>query len=161
VPEVRFPVVRFPVVRFPVVRFPVEPGHVLAFARAVGDLAATVPKAGTPAPVTFTSVDAAFDPEHMRGMRPAGALGVSSASGGSVLHAEQHFEYFAPVRVGDVLTVTCAEGRTWTKPSRRGGPLSFREIVKDYRNDRGELVVRARMVLVDTGRPATDGTTRS
>jgi acyl dehydratase len=145
--------------RFPVVRFPVEPGHVLAFARATGDwsLAAALPEPGTPVPPTFTSVDAQFDPEHMRGMRPAGVLAASGGPGGSVLHAEQHFEYFAPVRVGDALTVTCAEGRTWTKHGRSGGKLSFREIVKEYRDDRDELVVRARVVLVDTGPSAGGG----
>ena len=133
--------------------FDVEPGHVLAFARAVGDhqLANDVPPAGTPIPVTFPACAVQFDPTHMRGLHPSGSLAVtSSAAGGSVLHAEQVFEYFAPVRVGDSLTVTEYEGDSWHKQSRRAGALTFREILRDYRDSAGTLVLRSRMVLVDT-----------
>ncbi|OXR46979.1 hypothetical protein B7C42_00095 [Nocardia cerradoensis] len=132
--------------------FPVEAGHVLAFARAVGDadLAAEIPAQGTVVPATFVAASIQFDPTHMRGMKPAGALSDSNTSGGSVLHAEQHFEYFAPVRVGDLLTVHESDGRRWRKQSRRAGALVFREIVKEYRSSSDELVLRSRMVLVDT-----------
>jgi hypothetical protein len=132
--------------------FEVEPGHVLAFARAVGDelLAQDVSVPGTPAPVTFPAAAVQFDPVHMRGLRPSGALAVSSSTdGGSVLHAEQEFEYFAPVRVGDSLVVTEYGGASWRKQSRRGGALAFREIVRDYHNAAGALVLRSRMILVD------------
>jgi hypothetical protein len=77
-------------------------------------------------------------------------LSDSSAGGGSVLHAEQHFEYFASVRVGDLLTVHESDGRRWHKQSRRAGALEFREIVREYRDPSDELVLRSRMVLVDT-----------
>ncbi|KMV16694.1 MaoC family dehydratase N-terminal domain-containing protein [Mycobacterium heckeshornense] len=139
--------------------FHVEPGHVLAFARAVGDddLAAEVPAPGTVVPVTFPVAAVQFDPAHMRGMRASGALAASSSTaGGSVLHAEQEFEYFAPVRVGDQLIVTEYEGSSWCKHSRRAGCLTFREIVKDYRDVTGELVLRSRMVLVDTEFPVSN-----
>lgn len=144
--------------------FRVEPGHVLAFARAVGDddLAAEVPAPATMVPATFPACSAQFDPAHMRGMRASGALAATSShSGGSVLHAEQEFEYFAPVRVGDQLIVTEYEGSSWRKHSRRAGCLSFREIVKDYRDVTGELVLRSRMVLVDTEFPVSDEDGRS
>jgi len=132
--------------------FRVEPGHVLAFARAVGiaDLADEIPAPGVVVPATFVAASIQFDPTHMRGMRPAGALSYASTARGSVLHAEQHFEYFAPVRIGDVLTVRESEGRCWQKQSRRAGALSFREIVKEYCDPSNELVVRSRMVLVQT-----------
>ena len=133
--------------------FHVESGHVLAFARAVGDedLAARLPDTGTLVPVTFPAAAVQFDPTHMRGMRPAGSLAaVSAHPGGSVLHAEQEFEYFAPVRVGDQLIVTEYEGPSWRKQSRRAGSLLFREIIRDYRNEVGDLALRTRMVLVDT-----------
>jgi acyl dehydratase len=138
------------------VRFTVEPGHVMMFARAVGDhdLGESSPEAGTAVPATFTAVDAQFDPLHMRGMRPAGALADAGDETRGVLHAEQHFEYHRPVRVGDVLAVTQTEGRTWQKPRRRGGLLRFREIVKEYRDEHDQVVVRSRMVLVETDRPA-------
>jgi hypothetical protein len=133
--------------------FRVEPGHVLVFARAVGDedLAHDVPAPGTTVPATFLSTAAQFDPTHMRGLQPSGALAdTTSRLGGSVLHAEQEFEYFAPVCVGDQLTVTEYENATWRKHSRRAGDLLFREILSDYHDAEGNLVLRSRMVLVDT-----------
>lgn len=133
--------------------FRVEPGHVLAFARAVGDdeLANDLPAPGMTVPATFPSTATQFDPTHMRGLRPSGAFAeTTSRIGGSVLHAEQEFEYFAPVRVGDELTVTEYEHATWRKRSRRAGDLLFRELLKDYRDAAGELVLRSRMVLVET-----------
>jgi len=135
--------------------FVVEPGHVMAFARVVGEhgLADSPPPAGTPVPATFTATDSQFDPQHMRGMRPTGPLATATSSGGSVLHAEQYFDYLEPVRVGQRLTVTHSDGRTWEKASRRGGRLRFREVVKEYRDDQGRLMVRARMVLVETPPP--------
>jgi hypothetical protein len=134
-------------------RFRVEPGHVLAFARSVGDdaLAAQLPVPGTPVPVTFPAAAIQFDPEHMRGMRPAGALATTtSTAGGSVLHAEQEFEYFAPARVGDEYSVTEYVGATWSKQSRRAGSMNFREVIRDYHDDAGTLILRSRMVLVGT-----------
>jgi hypothetical protein len=128
--------------------FPIEAGQVLAFARAVGDQDASAASAGEPAPPTFTSCSVQHDPAHMKGMRPAGALGHATTLSGTVLHAEQHFEYLAPVRVGDVLTVSESPGRTWEKTGRAGATLSFSELVKEVRDPSGELVVRARMVLV-------------
>jgi hypothetical protein len=134
------------------IRFPVEAGHVLAFARAVGDddLTAGVPAPGTPVPPTFPATATQFDPEHMRSMRPSGALAARSEQGGSVLHAEQHFEYLAPITVGAVLDVVESPGETWQKTNRRGGLLTFRELVREYRDESGALVARSRMVLVDT-----------
>lgn len=133
--------------------FDIEAGHVLAFARAVGDeqLAQDFPVPGTPVPVTFPAAAVQFDPTHMRGLRPSGALAAGSKNpGGSVLHAEQEFEYFAPLHVGDSLTVSEYDGASWRKQSRRAGTLTFHEIVRDYHDAAGVLVLRSRMVLVDT-----------
>ncbi|UIX29381.1 FAS1-like dehydratase domain-containing protein [Streptomyces sp. GQFP] len=127
-------------------RFPVEEGHVLAFARAVGE---PPPGPGDLVPPTFTATTVQHDPEHMRDLRPTGALAAATADeGATVLHAEQHFEYLAPVRVGDVLHVAETPGRTWTKQSGQGGTLTFTELVKELRDDTGSVVVRSRMVLV-------------
>lgn len=128
-------------------RFPVEEGHVLAFARAVGE---SPPSHGEIVPPTFTVCSVQHDPEHMRDMRPAGALAAAVAAGGTVLHAEQHFEYLAPVRVGDVLTVVDKPGRSWEKRGRGGDLLAFTELVKEFCNPVGDVVVRSRMVLVRT-----------
>ena len=53
-------------------------------------------------------------PWHGSGAEP----GVKKGGGG--LHAEQEFEYFRPLRVGETLTVHKRQGRTWTKDGRSG-----------------------------------------
>jgi len=122
--------------------FPIEEGHVLAFTRATGEQA---PAPGDVVPLTFAALTALHDPGHMRDMPPGGP---PATGGETLLHAEQHFEYFAPLRVGAKTSVTERPGESWTKTSRRGEQLTFTELIKELRDDRGELVVRARTVLV-------------
>jgi acyl dehydratase len=148
--------------------FPIEGGHILMFARAVGDpnpiyadagYAASSEVGSIIAPPTFVRASAQFDPEYPlrprigqpwigSGKSPTGVKRDSSGSSG--LHAEQHFEYHRAVHPGDVLTATTSDGRSWTKQGRRGGTLTFREQVIQYRNAAGELVVTARTVGVRT-----------
>ena len=177
-------------------RFPVEAGHVLMFARSIGDPnpvysdpghAATTEVGGLIAPPTFVQASAQFDPDYgLRprigrpwfgsGRRPSGlerprageSSGESSGGdaprrgggggGGSGLHAEQHYTYHRPVRVGDVLTATTTPGKRWEKQGRRAGVLVFSESITEYRDQDGELVVTARGVAVRTERAvSTDG----
>lgn len=154
----------------PPVYFPVETGHILMFARAIGDLnpvyrdessAAAVDVGGVIAPPTFVQASAQFDPDYS--LRPRigepwlgsgrSASGKSSSPdtnrvSGS-LHAEQHFEYHLPVRPGDILTATTVPGRNWEKRGR-SGRLLFAEFITEFRNQRGELAVTARGVGVRT-----------
>ena len=81
-------------------------------------------------------------------MAGAGAAGDPAAGDGSILHAEQHFEYVRPVRPGMVLTVTTEPGQTWVKRSRSGAELHFAEQRVEYRDAAGHLVVAARNVSV-------------
>ncbi|WP_131744893.1 MaoC family dehydratase N-terminal domain-containing protein [Frankia sp. Cppng1_Ct_nod] len=151
--------------------FPVEAGHILLFARSVGDpnpiyhdeeQAGKSEVGGIIAPPTFVQAASQYDPDyHLRprigepwfgsGRTPSGVS--EPASGGGRLHAEQHFEYFRPLRPGDVLTVTSTPGKTWEKTGRRGGKLVFEEHVTEYRDAAGELVVRARGVGVRPEKP--------
>jgi hypothetical protein len=126
-------------------QFAIEAGHVLTFARAIGIEPAEI---GEVAPPTFGSCSAQHDADHMRGMRPAGAVAEAMAGNSTVLHAEQSFEYFSPVRVGDVLDVTEFAGRNWTKLNKAGEVLAFSELIKEFRDPAGALVLRSRMVLV-------------
>jgi acyl dehydratase len=143
-------------------RFPIEAGHVMAFARAIGDdnpvyrdpaSPAAVAAGGLLASPTFTQASAQWDPEY--GLRPrpgekwygsaAGPGTMPAGSGG--LHAEQHFTYHRPLRVGDVLSATRHAGETWTK-SGRSGQLEFTEFITEFRDSAGALVVTARSVAV-------------
>jgi acyl dehydratase len=161
-------------------RFPVEAGHIMLFARSVGDpnpiysdeeYARTTEVGGIIAPPTFVQASAQFDPDYPlrpklgepwfgsgrepTGLTRAGGGGGGGGGGGAGLHAEQHFEYHRPLRPGDVLSVTSKEGKSWEKQGRRSGLLKFREIVQEFRDESGELVVTARLVSVRTERVPT------
>lgn len=148
-------------------KFPVEAGHIMMFARAVGDknkiycdeeYAKSTEPGAVIAPPTFVRASAQFDPDYL--LRPKigrewfgsakGPTGLSNppeggfGSGG--FQTEQNFEYHQPLKAGDVLTFTTKPGRTWEKQRRRGGKLNFSEAVTEYRNRKGELVVTARRV---------------
>ncbi|GAA1864092.1 hypothetical protein GCM10009836_50510 [Pseudonocardia ailaonensis] len=130
-------------------RFPVEAGHVLMFARAIGDENPAYQGAltGEPvvAPPTFSWASAHYDPECRVRPRP-GAPWPPYGKGG--LHAEQSYTYHRPIRSGDVLSVTERPGETWVKESRKGGKLRFAEEISEYRDEAGELVVTACMTIV-------------
>jgi hypothetical protein len=147
----------------------VEAGHILLFARAIGD---PNPAYRDPerayAPPTFVQAGAQFDEDY--GLRPKpGQPWMGSASaptqraggrdesgsggsreGGTGLHAEQHYVYHRPLRAGDVLTATSRPGETWEKQGRRGGAMKFSESIVEYRDQNGELVVTATSVGVRT-----------
>jgi hypothetical protein len=145
-------------------RFPVEAGHILMFARAIGDEnpayagALDDREAAVPAPPTFVQASAQFDPEYP--LRPlpgvpwfgsGGTDGLRSDSDGG-LHAEQHFTYHRPLRAGMVLSASSHDGNAWEKDGRRGGKLLFTESITEYRDADGELIVTARVVGVKTER---------
>jgi len=131
------------------VRFPVEAGHILMFARAIGDDNPAYQGAmtGEPAvaPPTFGWAAAHYDPECRVRPRPGAPW---PPFGGSGLHAEQSYTYHRPIRSGDVLTVTERPGRSWVKQRRRGGELHFSEEISEYRDEQGELVLSACMTTV-------------
>ena len=151
-------------------KFPVEYGHVLMFARSVGDsneiycdeeYAKGTECGGVIAPPTFPQSTAQFNPDYFlrpvigepwfgSGKEPTGVKPDESGGGGTGLHAEQHFEYHRTPKVGDVYTVTTRPGESWEKQGRRGGKLLFSEGITEYRDQNGELVVTARSVGVRT-----------
>ena len=143
-------------------RFPVEAGHVLLFARALGaadpverdgESGGVLPAPGDPAPPTFAIAGNQFDPDYPLRPRPGepwhgsgGDAGLVTAGAGG-LHAEQHFTYHRPLRVGDGLSSSTRPGGQWEKEGR-SGQLRFREQITEFRDEAGELVVTARSVSV-------------
>ena len=151
-------------------RFPIEEGHIASFARSIGDANSAFYGPDAVAPPTFVQSSAQWDPDYFlrpkigqpwfgSGKEPTGikrdasGSGGSGGGGGTGLHAEQHYEYARPLRVGDVLTATVKPGKTWEKEGRRAGKLVFSETVIEYRDQNGELVVTARGVGVRTEKP--------
>jgi N-terminal half of MaoC dehydratase len=157
-------------------RFPIEAGHIMMFARAIGDenqiyydenYAKGTEVGSIIAPPTFVQSSAQFDPDYRlrpkkgepwfgSGKEATGAQQTSSGGGGG-LHAEQHYEYHRHIKPGDMLTVTVKPGQTWEKQGRRSGKLIFRETITEYRDQKGELVITARGVGVQTERPVDQG----
>jgi hypothetical protein len=158
-------------------KFPIEAGHILMFARSIGDdnqvysdeeHAKKTEAHGIIAPPTFVQSSAQFDPDYFlrpkvgkpwfgSGKNPTGIVreagGGGGGGGGGGLHAEQHYEYHRHPKPGDVLTATTKPGKTWEKEGKRSGKLVFSESVTEYRDQKGELVVTARSVGVRTERP--------
>jgi hypothetical protein len=136
-------------------QFPVEAGHVLMFARSLGaaDPEGGLPAPGDAVPPTFASASAQFDPDYPLRPRPGAEWHGSGRDAGLVkegaggLHAEQHFTYHRPIRVGDVLSAVTRPGERWEKQGR-SGRLLFSEQITEYRDEAGELVVTARSVGV-------------
>jgi hypothetical protein len=150
-------------------RFPVEAGHILLFARSIGDpnriyadaeYARGTECGGVIAPPTFVTASAQFDDAYPLRPQPGTPWFGSGREATSAppskddgprargLHAEQHYEYHRTLRAGDVLTSTTRPGRSWEKEGRRGGKLHFSETITEYRDEAGELVVTARTVGV-------------
>ena len=161
-------------------KFPIEAGHIMMFARSVGDdnpiyhdadYAAGTECEGVVAPPTFVQASAQFDPDYFlrpkvgetwfgSGGKPTGVVREKSeggGGGGGGLHAEQRYVYHRHPRVGDVLTATNKPGKRWERESRRAGKLTFSETVTEYRDQNGELVVTATGVGVQTERPVDQG----
>ncbi len=159
-------------------KFPIQSGHIMMFARSVGDAneiyyneeyAKTTEPGAIIAPPTFVQSSAQFDPNYF--LRPKigeewfgsakGPTGITKREGsggggsGGGLHAEQHYVYHRTPKAGDVLTATTKPGKSWEKEGKRGGKLAFSETVTEYRDQNGELVVTATGLGVRTERPAT------
>ena len=161
-------------------RFPIEAGHVMTFARAIGDNnPAYFDEANADqgeakviiAPPTFVEAGAHFNPDYL--LRPkigedwfgSGKTPRNETSStrnkidrnkhSSGLHAEQRYVYHKNLIVGDVLSATTKPGKSWEKKGRRGGKLMFSELITEYRDQNNELVITATMVGVSTERAAT------
>jgi hypothetical protein len=153
--------------------FPVDRTAILAFAAAIGETnpiywdaahAEATPLGDVIAPPTFGVAAAHWNPEYgLRGTRQIPARRVEPdrdatarrEGGGDVsrlLHAEQRFDYHKPLQPGMQLTVSSRPGRSWEKEGKRGGTLSFREAVTEYRDAAGDLVLVATSVSVVTGK---------
>jgi hypothetical protein len=152
-------------------RFPVEEGSILLFARSIGDPNPIYADPDHAAGTEVGGIIAQFDPDYPlrpqlgepwfgSGGHPTGRVPAAEPSGsggrGTGLHAEQHYEYHRPLRVGDVLSAVNRPGESWEKQGR-SGKLVFSESVTEYRDAEGELVVTARAVSVMTERAVTTG----
>ena len=94
---------------------------------------------GITAPPTFLRALQADDPNK------GGLLKLLNVDIGLILHGEQHFEYFAPVVVGD--KVTCQE-KVVDIYDKKGGALWFVVQEMEMKDQTGKLVAKGKGVTV-------------
>jgi len=79
-----------------------------------------------------------------------------------LLHGGQEFRFPGPPpKAGDVLTTTSWVDKRYEKQGKRGGAMRFAEIVTEYRDEQGAVVVEARMTLIETARPPAPSSSSS
>jgi hypothetical protein len=128
-------------------RVVVEEGKVREFARAV--------KSANPAyvadgpqrtsPVTFLASSAFWQgPENS----PWGDARLNWAR---ILHGEQEFVFPGPPPgAGTELTAESRIDRVYEKEGKRGGTMTFAEVVTEYRDDAGNVVAESRGTIIET-----------
>ena len=121
--------------------FPVEWGKVREFARAVQDDHAgaepPVPPPTFPVIVTAELVERLIVEELKLDRR-------------RVVHGEQEYEYFRPLRVGDRLACRARVAEEYVKAGQRGGRMRFIVLETEMRDPAsGELVVRERSTAIE------------
>jgi acyl dehydratase len=149
--------------------FPIEAGHIMIFARAIGDPnpiyndpAYARTNGGIIAPPTFLEAGIHFDanfPFRPRLGQPwlgsaATPTGYPSdkLDAGTDMHAETHFEYHKVLRPGMVLHTKSRKGKTWETDGRRAGKLHFGDWFTDYYDQDETLIATHRLVVVSTER---------
>ena len=126
----------------------VELGKVREFARATGStdprhLAGDAPVS----PITFLMSSAFWQ-------GPASSPWPADRDMSRVLHGGQEFVFpDGPPEAGAVLTGQTRIGDTYTKEGRRGGSMTFTEIVTEYRDAEGKLVATAIGTSIETSKP--------
>jgi hydroxyacyl-ACP dehydratase HTD2-like protein with hotdog domain len=137
------------------VRFPVERGKLAELARAFHETDpawhddAAARAAGFAAPPCPPTASALLD--HWR---PGGALAPALAIGADLerlLHGEAEWTYYAPLASGDELTASTRVVDVATREGRRGGAMTLVTVETALTNQDGDLAVRRRDVLIETG----------
>jgi acyl dehydratase len=133
---------------FPPFTTTVEAGKIKLFCKAIGEddpiysdevAAKAAGYRGITAPLTFLRALQADDPNK------GGLLKLLDVDIGLILHGEQHFEYFAPVIVGD--TVMCQE-KVVDIYDKKGGALWFVVQEMEMKDQTDRLVAKGRSVTV-------------
>ena len=152
-------------------RFPIEEGHIMMFARAIGDpnpiyrdpaYAAKSTPGTIIAPPTFVEAAIHFDDtwpfrpkigERWMGSarEPKNGPNPLGDHGGSHFHASTEFHYHALLRPGMVLSGATRPGNMWEK-SGRSGLLRFTEAITEFRDENGAPVVTSTLTVVSTER---------
>lgn len=129
----------------------VERGKVIEFARAtLDDNPIYFSEEKPPVQPTYTLTIAHW-PRTTEGV-PFGDLGLELTR---ILHAGQEFEYLGEIRAGDTLTAKGTVSAVYEKEGKRGGKMEFVEAETTFTNQRGEVVLKSKNILVQTSKAAS------
>ena len=144
---------------YPSLKFKVEKSHIAAFAQAIDDpnklyvdekYAAKTKYKGIIAPPTYP---VCFAGPLEIGKQPPPLLvkiGLDAKiNPGLMVHGEQEFEYFAPVRPGDEITSIARIAEVEHKPRKDGSKRGLITIEITSKNQKGEKVVVARNLAIE------------
>jgi acyl dehydratase len=120
----------------------VDPDRLLQFSRAIGETSPQL--CGTIAPPTFLK---ALEGEHNSSRVMLEALEVNLRD---IVHAEQQFDYLAPVRAGDSIQV---ERRVRDIYDKRDGAIEF-IVLESVLSREGTVVARSRQLIMVRNRGA-------
>lgn len=112
----------------------IEPERLSRFAEAIGEA-----NPGAMVPPTFLKV---IEGEGGSSRRILDELGIDLRR---VLHAEQQFEYFSPIGVGDSVSVERKVANIYEK---RGGEMEFIVIETGFFATKGERVATSRQIVL-------------
>ena len=134
-------------------RMVVEEGKVHEFARATKSSDSEHLQDGDPvSPVTFLMSMAFWQ-------KPENSVWAGiGRNWARILHGEQEFTFFGePPRAGSELVGQSRIERVYTKEGRRGGEMTFYEVVTDFSDSGGRLVARSTLTSIETSQPASSG----
>ena len=128
-------------------RVVVEEGKVREFARAVKSsnpaYVAGGPQATSPA--TFLASSAFWQGSE------SSPWGDARLNWERILHGEQEFVFPGPPpAAGTELTAEARIDRIYEKEGKRGGTMTFVEVVTEYRDDSGAVVAESRGTIIET-----------
>ena len=130
-------------------RVVVEEGKVREFARAVKSSNPAYVGEGPQAtsPATFLASSAFWQrPENS----PWAGVKLNWAR---ILHGEQEFVFPGPPpAAGAELTAEARIDRVFEKEGKRGGTMTFVEVVTEYRDGSGAIVAESRSTVIETGK---------
>ncbi len=130
----------------------VERGKVMEFARAILDDNPAYFSEDPAVPLTYTMASAHWPPPTGGGGSKLASLGLDLLK---ILHAGQEYEYLGEIKAGDTLTSRSKISDVYEKDGKAGGKMIFVVSENTFTNQRGEDVLLARTILVQTEKAAS------
>jgi hypothetical protein len=130
----------------------VERGKIMEFARAILDENPAYFSEDPAVPLTYTMASAHWPAPTGGGGSKLASLGLNLLK---ILHAGQEYEYLGEIKAGDTLTSRSRISDVYEKDGKAGGKMVFVVSENTFTNQRGEDVLLARTILVQTEKAAS------